>query len=106
MEEDVEAGNDYVEKGVNMPDGYTYNIKGKVFTNTLGRYELVYQVFSNTGELKKELHRFVNVIDTTAPTFEETELSVLNLNTEYKVSDFIKKYEDNYDLFSNIEVIV
>jgi hypothetical protein len=42
------------------------------------------------------MHRFVNVVDTTAPTYTEKESKEFYAGFAYNVSDFIE-YSDNYD---------
>ena len=100
----IEVKTSFNDEGVTYPkDKYTLITKGKVDTNKIGEYELVYSVYSSDGVLVKEMHRFVNVVDTQAPTYtENTSISDYMAGKEYKLSDFISSYTDNYD--SNIAV--
>lgn len=100
----IEVKTSFNDEGVTYPkDKYTLITKGKVDTNKIGEYELLYSVYSSDGVLVKEMHRFVNVVDTQAPTYtENTSISDYMAGKEYKLSDFISSYTDNYD--SNIAV--
>jgi len=97
VENTIEVNTVYRESGITCPDKYTVVIDGYVISTKLGRYDMTYSVYSEDGELLKELHRFVNVVDTTAPVFTPN-----NSISEYKVgkyqlTDFISSYSDNYD---------
>ena len=96
VEMQVEVNNKFDEPGVNIPSNYTYSVEGYVFNSILGRYELKYSVYSDTGELVKELHRFVNVVDTTAPTVEGVDRTIYAVGVEYDIGDFINDYSDNF----------
>ena len=97
VENTIEVNTVYHELGITCPDKYTVVIDGCVISTRLGRYDMTYSVYSEDGELLKELHRFVNVVDTTSPVFTPN-----NSISEYKVgkyqlTDFISSYSDNYD---------
>lgn len=105
LEETIEVKTEYVEKGVTYPeDKYNLVTTGTVDTNHLGRYELVYSLYTSEGELYKELHRFVNVVDTTAPTFVEATTNGFYAGITYELSDFVASYSDNYDANYTITV--
>ncbi len=105
LEETIEVFSEYVDKGVTYPkDKYDIIVSGLVDSKTLGRYELIYSVYSKDGELKKELHRFVNVVDTTAPTAKEITEKTYYVGVEYQASDFFD-YHDNYYARKDIDVV-
>ena len=97
LEETIEVYSDYTDKGVTYPkDKYEIIVDGKVNNEKIGRYEIKYSFYTKDGELKKELHRFVNVVDTTAPKCEMLKDKVYYMGIEYKPSDFFN-YNDNYN---------
>ena len=96
FEETIEVNTEFSDSGVICPNGYHVVTEGQVKTNRLGRYHLTYKVYSADGELVKELSRYVNVVDTTAPTYVETTDVTYYAGFSYGISDFIT-YEDNYD---------
>ena len=104
LEETIEVHSEYVDKGVTYPtDKYKLIVDGKVINTILGRYEIKYSIFTNEGELKKELHRFVNVVDTTAPTYELLKEQTYYVGLEYLPSDFFS-YSDNYYAEADIDI--
>ena len=104
LEETIEVFSEYVDKGVTYPkDKYDIIVSGLVDSKTLGRYELIYSVYSKDWELKKELHRFVNVVDTKAPTAKEITEKAYFVGIEYQASDFFD-YQDNYYAQKDIDV--
>jgi len=66
-------------------------------TNVIRRQEIKYKVYSSDGVLVKEMHRFVTVVDTEAPTFVEIKDKTYYVGVNYTVDDFVSEYSDNYD---------
>jgi hypothetical protein len=46
VEETIEVNTTYEDKGIVYPDGYTLIKKGNVNSSNLGKYELIYSVYS------------------------------------------------------------
>ena len=104
LEQTIEVFSPYTDPGVTFPqDKYQLIVSGKVNNEILGKYRIVYSIYSKDGELVKELNRFVNVVDTKSPTFEQKQGQEYYVGIVYKASDFIT-YSDNYDAQSNILV--
>ncbi len=96
LEETIEVFSDYVDKGITYPtDKYELIVDGKVVNTTIGKYQIKYLLYTKEGELKKELHRFVNVVDTTSPTYKQIKEKTYYVGFEYSISDFVE-YSDNY----------
>ena len=105
VEETIEVKTEYVEKGVTYPEKkYSLVISGDVDVNHLGRYEITYSLYTIEGEHYKDLHRFVNVVDTTKPTFIEAETSETYAGITYFFNHFVSDWGDNYDSKSNIKI--
>ena len=107
VEETLEIYNDFNDPGVSFPNSCTLVIEGNIDNTTLGRQHIIYYVYAESGELLKELHRYVNVVDSTAPTYLENETAdsiSFYIGKTYTISDFIVEYEDNYDSKNNISV--
>ena len=105
----IEAGSEYAEEGVKMPSNYYYVVDGKVDTSKLDTFELLYYVFSDGGEMVKELHRFVQVVDTSAPTYQLSLADEYYYGGEYVMSDFAivsDNYNDTKSIISSPEKIV
>lgn len=94
VEETIEVNTSFVDKGVVYPDGYTLIKEGDVDDKHLGTYHIFYLVYSPDGELAKELHRYVNVVDTTSPVYTKKSPIDLYAGFTYEVSDFVE-YSDN-----------
>jgi len=104
LEETIEVHSEYVDKGVTYPkDKYELIVNGGVINTILGRYEIKYSIYTKEGELKKELHRFVNVVDTTAPSYELVTGKSYYVGMEYVASDFFT-CADNY--YGNSELAI
>lgn len=105
LEETIEVYSEYNDKGVTFPeDKYSLIVEGAVNNSYLGRYELKYSIYSKDGELEKELHRFVNVVDTTAPTFVKAQDTEFYAGITYDLSSFVTEYSDNYYKKDDINV--
>lgn len=100
----VEVGDVYEDEGVSFPDKYTMVKTGEVNTTKLGTYELNYSIFTNNGELVKELYRFVNVVDTQKPTYVEADSQTFYAGIRYTINDFLTDYRDNYDSKSKLTI--
>jgi hypothetical protein len=73
----LEIGTPYVEPGATATDDVDGDISASIIidssavdTNTLGSYSVTYNVSDSSGNPATEVIRTVNVVDTTAPTFE------------------------------------
>lgn len=99
VEETVEVNTNFEDPGVSLPEGYTVVVLGEINTGRLGRQKITYNIYHNSGELIKELHRYVNVVDTTAPVYTVVDDDESNyyVGVEYELSDFIVDYTDNYN---------
>lgn len=104
VEETIEVGTEYEDSGVKIPKNYTFQTVSFLNSYSVGRYEIMYVIYSSSGEKVKELHRFVNVVDTTGPTYIATDIDKLEINHRYTISDFISSYRDNS--FRNDSIIV
>ena len=105
LEQTIEVNSEYVDLGIIYPEEkYALVITGEVNVTRLGRYEIKYSLFTRDGELHKELYRFVNVVDTTAPLLEEAANTVFYAGFTYPVSYFVSDYSDNYNSKSSIAV--
>ncbi len=100
FEETIEVNNEYKDAGILCSTKYNIVTEGEVISNKLGKYQIKYKIFSD-GELKKELYRYVNVCDTTAPVYIESENMIYYAGYTYVIDDFIS-YSDNYDDKANI----
>lgn len=104
VEETIEVNTTFVDKGVSYPDDFTLITDGNINTSILGRQEIKYKVYSSDGELVKEMHRFVTVVDTTAPTYVVISNKTYYVGFNYTVDDFISEYSDNYNNKSTITI--
>ena len=102
VEETIEVNSTYEDKGIAYPENYTLITKGEVDATHIGKYQIIYSVYSSDGELVKEVNRFVNVVDTTAPRVIEKGEIELYAGFNYTAKDFIE-YSDNYDLIPIVE---
>ena len=102
VEETIEVNTTFEDKGVSYPKDLTLITDGSIDTSRLGRQQIKYKVYSSDGELVKELHRFVTVVDTTAPTYIATDTKTYYVGFNYTVNDFISEYSDNYNNQSTI----
>lgn len=94
--DEVEIGTIYEDPGINIPNGYYLKKEEGIKLPIVGKeYEIKYKVYSPSGELVKELSRYVKYVDTTGPTYETTDIERLTAGKEYKLSDFIADYNDN-----------
>ena len=69
----------------------------EVNSNKLGTYEIKYSVFTDRGELVKELFRFIKVVDTQKPVYTEKNQTTFFVGFKYSINDFLENYSDNYD---------
>lgn len=98
-----EANTEYVDPGVNVPEGYSVIVNGNVNKSLLGTYNIEYSVINEEGETVKTLFRIVNVVDTTPPSVSLNE----NFEFQYGVhteSNLVHEIEDNYYHFSHLEI--
>lgn len=102
VEETIEVNTTFEDKGVSYPKDLTLITDGSIDTSRLGRQQIKYKVYSSDGELVKEMHRFVTVIDTTAPTYIATDTKTYYVGFNYTINDFISEYSDNYNNQSTI----
>ena len=101
FEETIEVNTEFNDLGDFCSDKYNVITEGEVNTSTIGRYQLVYKVYTTDGELVKELSRYVNVVDTTAPTYQENSSITYYAGYTYGIEDFIT-YTDNYNNKTNM----
>ncbi len=104
VEETIEVNTTFEDKGVSYPKDLTLITDGCIDTSKLGRQEIKYKVYSSDGELVKEMHRFVTVVDTTAPTYVVADSKTYYVGFNYTINDFISDYSDNYNNQSTIEI--
>ena len=107
----IDYQEEYIEKGYQaryFDEDLTKDVKvkGKVDTNKLGTYEIIYEV--TKGKFKKQVVREVVVKDNSAPVInisEEKDI-ILCPGSEFKSEEFTAS--DNYDgdLTKSVEVIV
>lgn len=102
---EVEVFDEFLEPGIKHPDDYSVITKGYINTDVVDMYELQYLVFTNDGELVKELYRFVSVVDKIKPIIKEREVKDLYAGFTYTIDDFIESYEDNYDDINDLIVM-
>ncbi|MBE6656136.1 MAG: hypothetical protein E7609_04630 [Ruminococcaceae bacterium] len=99
VEDNLEIYTEYSDPGIAFPEKYTLVTDGKIDNTKLGKQQIKYYLYSDSGELVKELHRFVNVIDSTPPTYIEAahlETAEFYVGQKYVLSNFVSDYEDNY----------
>ena len=101
----IEVNATFNDEGVTIPDGYTLVVDGEIDTSKLGKQRIVYYVYSSTGEMVKELHRYVTVVDSTKPSYEVKSNQIFYAGFLYELEDFISDYSDNYDCKEKIEVL-
>lgn len=106
VQETIEAGEEYTDPGITCPSSHTVVVEGSVNTSWLGNQKITYYVYSQSGELLKELHRYVAVVDTVAPSFTviNHEITDYYIGHDYHLSDFISDYSDNFNSKSSITV--
>ena len=102
FEQTVEVKTAFHDQGVSCSSDCNVITEGEVNTNIIERYQLIYKVYSKDGELLKELSRYVNVVDTTAPTYVINTSATYYAGISYNINDFIS-YSDNYDSKENIQ---
>lgn len=105
IEEFIEVNSVYRDKGVTYPADCTLIVDGGVDTTRLGLQKIKYSIFSADGSLKKEMYRFVTVVDNEPPTYRPVEKRDYYVGIEYTVDDFIAEYKDNYDSVSNLSIV-
>lgn len=93
----LEVGENYIDEGVTHPEKYVLVSSGEVNSNKLGTYEIKYSVFTDRGELVKELFRFIKVVDTQKPVYTEKNQTTFYVGFKYSINDFLENYSDNYD---------
>lgn len=68
---EIEAGDSFVDDGVSVSDNVdsspTVTVTGTVDMTTTGSYTLDYYATDSSGNVSATVHRYVDVIDTTAP---------------------------------------
>lgn len=102
VEETIEVKSNYSDKGATYPDKYTLVTEGSVNTNIPGKYSLIYRVYSSDGELVKEMHRFVNVVDSIPPSYTDKSNNTYYAGFTYTPDDFMT-CSDNYDTTLSFE---
>jgi len=101
FETTIEVNTEFEDLGISCPEKYSVITEGIVNVNKTGRYEIKYKVYTEDGELIKELSRYITVEDTTPPTFNEV-IKNYYAGFTYNIDDFIT-YSDNYDTKELIE---
>ena len=104
IEQTIEVNSSYKDEGVACPEKYKVVTKGSVDTTKLGKYEINYLIYNEDGEQIKQIDRFVNVVDTTAPSYTQNTEVTYYMGFTYGLSDFIKDYSDNYTAKASIVV--
>ena len=93
----LELGDEYVEEGLNLEDGYTYVPYSNLINNMEGEYEIEYKIYDENGKYISSLYRKIIVKDKTAPIYEEIKRDRLYVGRAYNVSSFIKNIKDAND---------
>ena len=93
----IEVGEEYIDRGVIYPEKYVLVTNGEVNANKLGKYEIKYSVYTDGGEIVKELFRFIEVVDTQKPIYIEKNNQIFYAGFQYSIDDFLESYSDNYD---------
>ena len=103
----LELGDEYVEEGLNLEDGYTYVPYSNLINNMEGKYEIEYKIYDENGKYISSLYRKIIVKDKTAPIYEEIKRDRLYVGRAYNVSSFIKNIKDanDYEISPNNEII-
>ena len=103
----LELGDEYVEEGLNLEDGYTYVPYSNLINNMEGEYEIEYKIYDENGKYISSLYRKIIVKDKTAPIYEEIKRDRLYVGRAYNVSSFIKNIIDanDYEISPNNEII-
>lgn len=103
----LELGDEYVEEGLNLEDGYTYVPYSNLINNMEGKYEIEYKIYNENGKYISSLYRKIIVKDKTAPIYEEIKRDRLYVGRAYNVSSFIKNIKDanDYEISPNNEII-
>lgn len=101
FETSIEVNTEFVDLGVSCSEKYNVITEGVVNINKTGRYEIKYKVYSEDGELVKELSRYITVVDTIPPNFDEV-IKNYYAGFTYNIDDFIT-YSDNYNTKEKIE---
>lgn len=103
----LELGDEYVEEGLNLEDGYTYVPYSNLINNMEGEYEIEYKIYDENGKYISSLYRKIIVKDKTAPIYEEIKRDRLYVGRAYNVSSFIKNIKDanDYEISPNNEII-
>lgn len=104
VEETIEVNTTFTDSGVHCPNNFTVITDGQINTALLGRQTIKYYVYSADGELVKELHRYVNIVDTTSPVYTPIANKEYYAGIVYGIDDFVADYSDNYTNKNNITV--
>ena len=103
----VEAGEVFLDPGVNIIDNYDMDIDflvdGNVDTNALGEYTLTYSAVDSEGNQAESITRTIIVQDTTAPVITLNGESVIVLPLEFDYDDLGANV---YDSFSSVEDLI
>lgn len=91
----IEVFSDFEDPGITKPEGYTVILQGNVNTSILGQYILDYTVLDENGITVKEITRVVNVVDSTAPTINISNVGEIYLGFDFNISD-LYSVSDNY----------
>ncbi len=97
---EVEIGSDYKELGVHAyletflkNDPLDFKITGKVNTNKLGKYKIIYE--AKSGNQSKKIERIINVVDSEKPIIKLNEPVKMCKNN--KLVEINATANDNYD---------
>jgi len=109
----LEVGTPYIDDGANASDNYdgdlTPNIVtvNPVDTNTVGTYQVTYDVNDSSNNSATQVTRTVNVVDTTAPVIVLNGNDPVTIEVGSVYSDDGANASDNYDgdLTANISTV-
>ena len=100
----LEAGNSFNDPGVTVENSdEDFIVTGVVNEDKVGAYTLTYYVLSEDGKKSNEVSRYVEVVDTTAPTFN-LELEVMVFGSTFNIENIVSSLSDNNDLNNELEI--
>lgn len=98
---EIEAGDSFVDAGVTVSDNAdpspTVTVTGTVDTTTPGSYTLDYYATDGSGNVSSTVHRYVDVIDTTAPVISLLGNSAMSIALNTTFEDPGATVSDNVD---------
>jgi len=100
----LEAGNSFNDPGVTVENSdEDFIVTGVVNEDKVGAYTLTYYVLSEDGKKSNEVSRYVEVEDTTAPTFN-LELEVMIFGSTFNIENIVSSLADNNDSNNELEI--